>query len=94
VAGLVLFGASPAAALVCKDLEVDGHKFDFSKLTGPHTVTTSEYHPPTFANTTYTLDICSFLKRKGEVGKDNGCPEKTRGKDRICARSPHEGVHV
>jgi hypothetical protein len=73
---LSVSGASP---LRCGELEVEGHKFDFSALKGPHTVTTSEFHPPTYSNTTYTLDLCAYLKRKDDVKKGDACPSSTRG---------------
>jgi len=66
--------------LQCKDMVLDGHKFDFGSLEGPHTVITSEFHPPTYTNTTYTLDLCAFLKRKSDAKKDEDCPNGTRGK--------------
>ena len=65
--------------LRCKELVVDNQKFDFGELAGPHTITTSEFHPPTYTNTTYTLDICAFLKRDGDAKKDEDCPNGTRG---------------
>jgi hypothetical protein len=81
---LLLLGApstvsGSSSSLRCGELEVDGHKFDFSPLKGPHTVTTSEFHPPTYTNTTYTLDLCAYLKRKGDVKKGDECPKDTRG---------------
>ena len=70
---------SGASFLHCGELVVDGHKFDFSPLKGPHTITTSEFHPPTYSNTTYTLDLCAYLKRKDDVKKGDECPNGTRG---------------
>lgn len=80
----LLFLAAPASVsgasfLRCGELVVDGHKFDFSPLKGPHTITTSEFHPPTYSNTTYTLDLCAYLKRKDDVKKGDECPNNTRG---------------
>ena len=80
LATLLLAPAPSSAMLRCKELVVDNYKFDFGELAGPHTVTTSEFHPPTYTNTTYTLDLCAFLKRKGDVRKDEDCPNGTRGK--------------
>lgn len=76
---LVLLATPTAAMLRCSELVVDGHKFDFGPLGGPHSVVTSEFHPPTFTNTTYTLDICAFLKRSGDVPKDQQCANGARG---------------
>lgn len=70
---------SGASFLRCGELVVEGHKFDFSPLKGPHTITTSEFHPPTYSNTTYTLDLCAYLKRKDDVKKGDECPNNTRG---------------
>lgn len=65
--------------LDCSKVVVDDTKFDFSPLKGPHTITTSEFHPPTFSNTTYTLDLCAYLKRKDDVKKGDECPNNTKG---------------
>lgn len=67
--------------LDCSKVIVDETKFDFSPLKGPHTITTSEFHPPTFTNTTYTLDLCAYLKRKDDVKKGDECPNNTK----VCA---------
>lgn len=76
---LVPSSVSGASFLRCGELVVEGHKFDFSPLKGPHTITTSEFHPPTYSNTTYTLDLCAYLKRKDDVKKGDECPNNTRG---------------
>jgi len=74
--------ASPAAAtLRCGELVVEGHKFDLHELGGPHTVVTSEYDFPSWFNTTYTLDLCAPLKRKGEVKEELRCHDGAR----VCA---------
>ncbi|KAL1877537.1 hypothetical protein VTK73DRAFT_8595 [Phialemonium thermophilum] len=81
---IVLFLSAPlpaSAMLRCKELVVDKYKFDFGELGGPHTITTSEFHPPTYTNTTYTLDLCAPLKRKSGVKKEEDCPNGTR----VCA---------
>jgi hypothetical protein len=72
-------GASAADTFSCDKLEVGQHKYNFHALAGPHTVVTHEYARPTFHNTTYTLDLCAPLQRKGEVPKEEACPEGTRG---------------
>lgn len=67
--------AQPAAAMLqCDHIQADGQKFDFSKLRGPHSVLTTQHTPPTEQNTTYTLDLCGPLKRKGDVPKGEECP--------------------
>ncbi|KAK3314769.1 autophagy-related protein 27 [Apodospora peruviana] len=81
---LLLVAAAPvpvSANLRCEKLLIEGHSFDLSKLGGPHTVVTEEFQPPEHINTTYTLDICAPLKRKGSVPKGDECPNGTR----VCA---------
>ena len=76
----LLLISSPATAMLrCAELQIDGHMFDLSPLAGPHTVVTSEHSPPSWFNTSYTLDVCAFLKRKGDVKKEWVCPGKSRG---------------
>lgn len=64
------------------------HKYNLQALGGPHTVVTSEYTAPTWHNTTYTIDVCGALKRKGDVPAGERCPDGTRG------RSPFQGGGV
>ncbi|KAK4187612.1 autophagy-related protein 27 [Podospora australis] len=78
---LLLFAGVAAAVFDCEKLVVDEHTYNFHDLRGPHSVVTHEYAPPTYHNTTYTLDLCSPLKRKGDVPKLERCPDGTR----ICA---------
>jgi autophagy-related protein 27 len=79
--------AAPAFAaetLDCGKIRADGHTFDLSKLGGPHSVVTTRFKPspPEHYNTTYTLDICKPLKKKGGK-KDEECPNGTRGMHKI-----------
>lgn len=75
---LLLAASIPAAAsLQCDNIVADGHRFNFDKLKGPHSVVTSEFTPPTYKNTTYTIDLCGPLKRKGDVPKGEECPNGT-----------------
>ncbi|KAK4460586.1 autophagy-related protein 27 [Cladorrhinum samala] len=73
--------ASAATPFSCDSLKVDDRTFNLKPLAGPHTVVTHEYVPPTYHNTTYTLDLCSPLKRKDDVPKEEACPAGTR----VCA---------
>ncbi|EFX06284.1 autophagy protein [Grosmannia clavigera kw1407] len=77
-ASLVLLGAltaQPAAAMLqCGHIQADGQRFDLSALKGPHSVLTTQHTPPTDQNTTYTIDLCGPLKRKGDVPKGEECP--------------------
>lgn len=70
-----------SAGIRCDLIRVDDVNFDLSKLGGPHSVVTSQWHPPTYTNTSYTLDICKPLKRKGNVEKGDECPNGTQ----VCA---------
>ncbi|WKT38499.1 hypothetical protein QSH57_000317 [Fusarium oxysporum f. sp. vasinfectum] len=71
--------AFAAETLDCGKIRADGHTFDLSKLGGPHSVVTTRFKPspPEHYNTTYTLDICKPLKKKGGK-KDEECPNGTR----------------
>lgn len=80
LASLLLLAPAPAAAVFkCDELVADGHKYNFQALAGPHTVVTHEYTRPTYHNTTYTIDLCAPLQRKGDVPKEERCPDGTRG---------------
>ncbi|KAK0706766.1 autophagy-related protein 27 [Lasiosphaeria miniovina] len=85
VAAAATAPVASATALDCKKVVVDGQTFDFGKLAGPHTVVTTESKPPSYYNTTYTLDICAPLKRKDKAEKDFECPEGSR----VCAIIHH-----
>jgi hypothetical protein len=78
----ILFPTLIAAVgeLDCRNIMTEGIKWDFSKIGGPRSVMESHESPPTFVNTTYTIDICDFLKPSGNVKKENRCPGGTRGK--------------
>ncbi len=56
------------------------HKYNLQALGGPHTVVTSEFTAPTWHNTTYTIDVCGALRRKGDVPQGERCPDGTRGR--------------
>ncbi|KAJ3950064.1 type II membrane protein [Colletotrichum fioriniae] len=86
----LLLAPLPAAAMLdCKHIRVDDVSFNLEALGGPHSVVTSQWHPPTYTNTSYTVDICAPLKRKGDVKKEEQCPSFTR----VCAieRNIHPG---
>ncbi|KAJ3519226.1 hypothetical protein NM208_g14208 [Fusarium decemcellulare] len=67
-----------AETLDCAKIRADGHTFDLSKLKGPHSVVTTRYvsSPPEHYNTTYTLDVCGPLQKKGK--NEPECPNGTR----------------
>lgn len=67
--------------LRCDHIQVDGQKFNFRDLGGPHSVVTTqaqpEWEPYDYINTTYTLDLCAPLKKDGPVKES--CPNGSRG---------------
>jgi hypothetical protein len=71
--------AADLTDLDCAAIEADGHTFNLKSLGGPHSVVTSKHHAPSFTNTTWTIDICGSLKRKGDVAEGEACPDGTRG---------------
>lgn len=85
----LLLSPLPTSAFQCDHVRVGEADFDLSKLGGPHSVITSQWHPPTYTNTSYTLDICKPLKRKGDVKKGDECPNGTRGVFLTCAKINH-----
>lgn len=80
-----------AEVMNCKEIVVDGHKYNFGELGGPHTVVTNEYDPPAYYNYTYTLDICAPLKRKGDVKKEEQCAGDARGMLPLCCTKEPSG---
>lgn len=84
LASLLLLGpslssAAETAKLACDKFEVEGHTYNLQPLAGPHAVVTHEFTQPTYHNTTYTLDLCGPLRRKGDVPAEERCPDGTRG---------------
>lgn len=77
----LLAAQASAVMLSCEHVRVDKQSFNLEKLGGPHSVVTTLREPPSHSNTTYTVDICKPLKRKGadEVPKEEQCPNGTRG---------------
>lgn len=77
----LLAAQASAVMLSCEHVRVDKQSFNLEKLGGPHSVVTTLREPPSHSNTTYTVDICKPLKRKGadEVPKEEQCPTGTRG---------------
>ncbi|KAI9652929.1 MAG: hypothetical protein M1829_001356 [Trizodia sp. TS-e1964] len=65
---------SLAFSLDCKYIRVDETSFNFEALGGPHTVSNSDNSTPP-SNTTYTIDICDFLRPGSSEQK---CPQGTR----------------
>ncbi|KAK4983946.1 type II membrane protein [Elasticomyces elasticus] len=67
-----------AISFDCTHTRVDGQSFDLSKLGGAHSVHWIQDTPPSLSNTTFTIDICTALKRTKGVPKENECPSGTR----------------
>lgn len=78
--------ASPASSMFwCNHVQVDGQKWNFQELAGPHSVVTWQKQQPfEFVNSTYTLDLCAPLKKDGPA--DESCPNGARGQ--YCAHAP------
>ncbi|KAF3766050.1 hypothetical protein M406DRAFT_231604, partial [Cryphonectria parasitica EP155] len=66
-----------SAMFWCNQVQVDGQRWNFEALAGPHSVVTwQEQQPFQFVNTTYTLDLCAPLKKEGPA--DESCPNGAR----------------
>ncbi|KAI1115447.1 autophagy-related protein 27 [Nemania sp. NC0429] len=75
----LLLAPLPAAAMFdCERVVSDGQRFNLKALGGPHSVVTSVTEGSRIFNTTYTVDICSRLRKKG---KSEQCPNGSR----VCA---------
>ncbi|KAF9639176.1 Mannose-6-phosphate receptor binding protein [Lasiodiplodia theobromae] len=81
-AALLLTAAFPSLVagvmFDCKDVVVDGTRYDFHELGGPRSVYFTEKQPPAVLNTTFTVDICKSLKPIKGVDKKDQCPTGTR----------------
>lgn len=75
----LLAAHASAVMLSCEHVRVDEQSFNLEKLGGPHSVVTTLREPPSHSNTSYTVDICKPLKRKGDVPAEEQCPSGTRG---------------
>ncbi|KAI0911781.1 autophagy-related protein 27 [Ustulina deusta] len=77
VLSLLLAPLPTAAMFRCAHVVSDGQQFNLEKLGGPHSVVTSLVEGSGMYNTTYTVDICTYLKKT----KSDQCPNSTR----VCA---------
>ncbi|KAK5126856.1 hypothetical protein LTR08_004573 [Meristemomyces frigidus] len=75
---LLLPTAISAVTFDCNHVRIDKQSFDLSALGGPKTVHHLQYLQPSISNTTFTLDICSPLKRTKDVPKSDECSSGTR----------------
>lgn len=78
---LLLPATISAVTLDCKHIRTGGQSFDLSELGGPKSVHYQTYRAPNIHNTTFTIDVCSPLKRTKNVPKGDECPSGTR----VCA---------
>ncbi|KAK0255901.1 hypothetical protein LTS09_009203 [Friedmanniomyces endolithicus] len=56
----------------------DKKDFDLSALGGPKTIHEQRWLPPSISNTTFTIDLCSPLKKLKGVDSKEQCPSGTR----------------
>ena len=84
-AALLLTATATLPALVagnlldCKDVVVDGTRYNFDALGGPRSVHYIQDQPPSILNTTFTIDLCYPLKPVKGVDKKDQCPQGTKG---------------
>ncbi|KAK5632441.1 hypothetical protein RRF57_008155 [Xylaria bambusicola] len=78
----LLLAPLPTAAMFrCNHVVSDGQQFNLEALGGPHSIVTSQDMGNHMINTTYTVDICAPLKKKGDVKRGEQCPNGSR----VCA---------
>lgn len=92
---LLLPAVVSAVTFDCSHVRVDGQSFDLSELGGPHSVWRIEDTPPSLLNTTFTIDVCSPLKKTKGVAKDDECATGTRGTCAVLgSRKPLESNRI
>jgi len=75
---LLLSALTSALTLDCSHIRVDKKKFNFEKLSGPHSVTiVDKDRPPSIHNITYSIDICQPLRPDSKIPKAERCPQGT-----------------
>lgn len=75
--------------LHCDKILIEGQKFNFKDLGGPHSVVTTQElvdQPFQYRNTTYTLDLCAPLKKSGPA--EESCANGARGEFPSPPRTP------
>ncbi|ELR01640.1 hypothetical protein GMDG_00016 [Pseudogymnoascus destructans 20631-21] len=75
---LLPLSAAALGTIDCSKMLADKHNFDLSALDGPHSVMHGVEQPPSFLNTTYTINICRPLVPDSDVKKEERCPGPTR----------------
>ncbi|KAE9370046.1 hypothetical protein N431DRAFT_378114 [Stipitochalara longipes BDJ] len=64
--------------LDCGHVRTESVDWAFKSLGGPKSVLDAVENSATWVNTTYTIDLCTALKRKDDVPDDQKCPGGTR----------------
>ncbi|KAI1175117.1 autophagy-related protein 27 [Nemania sp. FL0916] len=78
----LLVAPLPTAAMFrCDSVVLDSEKFNLKSLGGPHSVVTTLVDANRLHNTTYTVDICTALKKKSGSKKGDQCHNGAR----VCA---------
>jgi len=72
------FLTSANVPLQCDHVRADSASFTFASLGGPKSALHSVENSASWTNTTYTIDLCTALKRKDDVPDDQKCPGGTR----------------
>lgn len=76
---LLLVPQQAAAMFRCNHIVADNQRYNLEALDGAHGVVISKDEGASYLNTTYTVDICRSLKKKGDVPKNQQCPNGSRG---------------
>ncbi|CAG8973326.1 hypothetical protein HYALB_00000089 [Hymenoscyphus albidus] len=82
IASVVLFPLLSAAVnFDCEHIQADGKGFNLKSLAGPYTLSHQADAGNNWLNTTYSIDLCSPLKKKKGGDTKTDCPLNTQ----ICA---------
>ncbi|KAI0479482.1 autophagy-related protein 27 [Xylariaceae sp. FL0804] len=81
LAALLLSPLPAAAMLDCKRVVAGKQLYNLEKLGGPHSVVMSRAVGDIAHNTTYTVDICQPLRKKGDAKSTEQCKNGSR----VCA---------
>lgn len=81
--------AAATGNIDCSKVVVDDARFDLRELGGARSVVHSVDQGPSFANTTYTVDICRPLGKAKHIEPKDQCPNGTRRRS-----SHHAAFHA
>jgi len=62
----------------CNHFIVDGHSYNFEKLSGAHTVHWIRDEPPSISDFAFTVDLCKNIPRQKGIAKEEQCQTGTR----------------